>query len=174
MDLSPTGTDQKQEFCSLHFLLPLPQDVWIVVLSKNKILFSPFLSLLSPTALEKETQTSSRQPTTGGCYLLVTSPIYGLFCYPITTEAMFEGASKKKKNYFYLPDLHLFVTTHKSSAARKRSLQTLLPLFKPNLLLVLGMASPHYPSDNPHQIKFGSDSKKFLIDSGASVHIVEI
>ena len=33
------------------------------------------------------------------------------------------------------------------------------------------MASPQHPSDNPHQIQFDSDSQKFLINSGASVHM---
>ena len=63
------------------------------------------------------------------------------------------------------------MTTQKSAAARTRSLQTMLPLFKPDLLLVLGMASPQHPSNNPHQIQFDSDSQKFLINSGASIHM---
>ena len=35
-----------------------------------------------------KTQTSSRQPTTRGCYLLVASSIYGHFIYSITMKAM--------------------------------------------------------------------------------------
>ena len=33
------------------------------------------------------------------------------------------------------------------------------------------MASAQQPSDNPHQIQFDADSQKFLINSGASVHM---
>ena len=33
------------------------------------------------------------------------------------------------------------------------------------------MVSPQHTSENPHQIQFYSDSQKFLIDSGASVHM---
>ena len=63
------------------------------------------------------------------------------------------------------------MTTQKSAAARKRSPQAMLPLFKPAFLPVLGMASPQHSSDNPHQIQFDSDSQKFLINSGASIHM---
>ena len=33
------------------------------------------------------------------------------------------------------------------------------------------MVSPQHPSDDPHQNQFDSDSQKFLINSGASVHM---
>ena len=39
------------------------------------------------------------------------------------------------------------------------------------MLPVVGMASAQQPSDNPHQIQFDADSQKFLINSGASVHM---
>ena len=75
-------------------------------------------------------------------------------------KAKMEGASKQKQKLF------LFVrslTVHNYPqiiAARKWSLQTLLPLFKPNLLLILGVPLPQHPSDNPHRIQFDSDSQK--------------
>ena len=71
----------------------------------------------------------------------------------------------------FICPIHMFMTAQKSAAARTRSLQTMLPLFKPALLPVLGMTSPQHSSDNPHQIQFDSNSQKFLIDSGASVHM---
>ena len=102
--MTPTPVVLVCAFCYLYFLLPLPQDVWIghqLALTKNKISYSPFSSLPSSTVLKVKTQTSSRQPTTGGCYLLVTLLIFMFFfSYPITTKAMLEGASKQKQNLF--------------------------------------------------------------------------
>ena len=74
--------------CILFFALslPLPQDVWVgyqLVPTKIKILFSPFSTLLLVTTPKMETQTISRQPTTSGCYLLVTLPIYGCWMLPV-------------------------------------------------------------------------------------------
>ena len=68
--MTPTPVVLVCAFCSLHFLLPLPQDVCIgyqLALTKFKVSFSPFSPLPLSSTPKKETQTISRQPTTGGC-----------------------------------------------------------------------------------------------------------
>ena len=78
--------------------------------------------------------------------------------------------------FFVLPGVDWCVTTINSSLTRRRVPKALLPFFcptKPPLSELSNpcMASVQASDHTPHQIKFDTDSQKFLIDSGASAHI---
>ena len=122
MDWSPTGANQKQDFIlSLFFLT-------IIEHPENK-------------------NTDKWQATNNRWILPVWFPHQFMVFSAIQSpqNPCWKEPQNKTKNYFYLSDLWLFITTHKSSAAKKRSPQTLLPLFKSNFLPVLGIASLNTP-----------------------------
>ena len=78
--------------------------------------------------------------------------------------------------FFLLPGVDWCITTVDSSLTRRRVPKALLPFFcptKPPLVDLTNpcMASVQASDHAPHQIKFDTDSQKFLIDSGASAHI---
>ena len=147
MDWSPTGANQNQDFILSLFILT------IIDCPENRYI--------------------DKLQATNNQWMLPVGYLANLWSFLLFNhhESHIEGSPKQKQNYFYLSILLMFITTQKSSSAKKRSPQTLLPLFKPKVLPVLGMVSPQQPSDNPHQTQFDSDSQKFLINSGASVHM---
>ena len=82
----------------------------------------------------------------------------------------------RNPKFFFLPGVDWCVTTVNSSLTRRRVPKSLLPFFCPTKppiseLTNLCMASMQDSPSAPHQIKFDTDSQKFLIDSGASAHL---
>ena len=78
--------------------------------------------------------------------------------------------------FFALPGVDWCVTTVNSSLTRRRVPKALLPFFCPTKPPISELSNPCMASVQasdhaPHQIKFDTDSQKFLIDSGASAHI---
>ena len=82
----------------------------------------------------------------------------------------------RNPKFFFLPGVDWCVTTVNSSLTRRRVPKSLLPFFCPTKPPISELTDPcmasmqHSPSV-PHQIKFDTDSQKFLIDSGASAHL---
>ena len=82
----------------------------------------------------------------------------------------------RNPKYFILLVVDWCVTTVNSTLTHRRVPKSLLPFFcpmKPPIsdLTNLCMASMQDSTRAPHQIKFDTDSQKFLIDSGASAHL---
>ena len=78
--------------------------------------------------------------------------------------------------FFALQGVDWCVTTINSSLTRRRVPKALLPFFCPTKPPISELSNPCIASVQasdhaPHQIKFDTDSQKFLIDSGASAHI---
>ena len=75
--------------------------------------------------------------------------------------------------FFNLPGVDWCVTTVSFLLTRHRISKALLPFFSPTKSPMSAptkacMASMQEMHHSPHQIKFDTDSQKFLIDSGAS------
>ena len=82
----------------------------------------------------------------------------------------------RNPQFFAFPGVDWCVTTINSPLTRRRVPKALLAFFCPTKppiheLSNPCMASVQAPDHAPHQIKFDTDSQKFLIDSGASAHI---
>ena len=82
----------------------------------------------------------------------------------------------RRAKFFFFPGVDWCITTVNSSLTRKRVPKALLPFFCPtkppiNELTNQCMTSMQDSASAPRQIKFDTDSQKFLIDSGASAHI---
>ena len=82
----------------------------------------------------------------------------------------------RNPKFFFLPGVDWCITTINSSLTRRRVPKSLLPFFCPTKppnseLTNPCMASMQDSPSAPHQIKFDTDSQKFLIDSGASAHL---
>ena len=82
----------------------------------------------------------------------------------------------RNPQFFALPGVDWCVTTINSSLTRRRVPKALLAFFCPTKPPISELSNPcmasMQASDHaPHQIKFDTDSQKFLIDSGASAHI---
>ena len=78
--------------------------------------------------------------------------------------------------FFLLPGVDWCITTVNSSLMRRRVPKALLSFFCPTKPPIVDLTNPCMASVQaadhaPHQIKFDTDSQKFLIDSGASAHI---
>ena len=78
--------------------------------------------------------------------------------------------------FFFLQGVDWCVTTVNSSLTHRRVPKALLSFFCPTKppideLTNHCMTSMQDSSSAPHQIKFDTDSQKFLIDSGASAHL---
>ena len=78
--------------------------------------------------------------------------------------------------FSFLPGVDWCITTVNSSLTRIRVPKALLPFFCPtkppiNELTNQCMTSMQDSASAPRQIKFDTDSQKFLIDSGASAHL---
>ena len=78
--------------------------------------------------------------------------------------------------FFFLPGVDWCITTVNSSLTRRRVPKALLSFFCPtnppiNELTNQCMTSMQDSASAPRQIKFDTDSQKFLIDSGASAHL---
>ena len=82
----------------------------------------------------------------------------------------------RNSKFFFLPGVDWCITTINSSLTRRCVPKSLLPFFCPtkppiseltNPCMVSMQDSPH----TPHQIKFDTDSQKFLIDSGTSAYL---
>ena len=78
--------------------------------------------------------------------------------------------------YFILPGVDWCITTVNSSITRRRIPKAHLPFFCPTKPPMSTLANPCMVSMQethraPHQIKFDTDSQKFLIDSGVSAHL---
>ena len=77
---------------------------------------------------------------------------------------------------FLLPGVDWCITTINSSLTRRRVPKSLLPFFCTTKLPISEFTNPCMASMKdspraPHQIKFDTDSQKFLIDSGTSAHL---
>ena len=82
----------------------------------------------------------------------------------------------RNPKFFFLPGVDWCVTTVNSSLTRRRVPKSLLPFFCPTKPPISELTNPCMTSmqdspSTPHQIKFDTDSQKFLIDSGASAHL---
>ena len=82
----------------------------------------------------------------------------------------------RNPNYFILPGVDWCITTVNSALTRRRVPKSLLPFFCPTKPPISALTNPCMMSMQdspraPHQIKFDTDSQKFLIDSGASAHL---
>ena len=82
----------------------------------------------------------------------------------------------RRAKFFFLPGVDWCITTVNSSLTRKRVPKALLPFFCPtkppiNEPTNQCMTSMQDSPSTPRQIKFDTDSQKFLIDSGASAHL---
>ena len=82
----------------------------------------------------------------------------------------------RNPKFFFLPAVDWCVTTVNSSLTRRHVPNSLLPFFCPTKppiseLTNLCMTSMQDSLSAPRQIKFDTDSQKFLIDSGASAHL---
>ena len=82
----------------------------------------------------------------------------------------------RNPKFFILPGVDWCVTTVNYSLTRCRVPKSLLPFFCPPKLPISEVANPCMASMKdslhaPNQIKFDTDSQKFLIDSGATAHL---
>ena len=78
----------------------------------------------------------------------------------------------RNPKFFVLPGVDWCITTVNSSLTCRRIPKSLLPTKLPiSDLTNLCMASVRDSPRVPHQIKFDTDSQKFLIDSGASAYL---
>ena len=78
--------------------------------------------------------------------------------------------------FFFLPGVDWCITTVNSSLTRRRVPKAILSFFCPTKPPIIDLTNPCMTSmrdspSAPHQIKFDTDSQKFLIDSGASAHL---
>ena len=78
--------------------------------------------------------------------------------------------------FFFLPGVDWCITTVNSSLTRRRVPKALLSFFCPTKPPIIDFTNPCMMSmrdspSAPRQIKFDTDSQKFLIDSGASAHL---
>ena len=108
-------------------------------------------------------------------YLAPTSS-HGPVCYPIAKASHLGQPTGTNPKFFVLPGADWCITTINSSLTRRHVPKALLPFFCPTKPPISELSNPCMASVQasdhaPHQIKFDTDSQKFLIDSGASAHI---
>ena len=98
------------------------------------------------------------------------TPTHGPFRYPVAKVPHLDHQTGAKSGVDWC------VTTINSSLTRRRIPKSLLPFFCPMKPPISELTNPCMASIQdsphaPHQIKFDTDSQKFLIDSGASAHL---
>ena len=74
-------------FCFLHFLLPLPQNVWIdhqLAPTKNKISDSPFSSL--PLLTTPKTKTQDKRQATNNWWMLPVGYLTNLWYFQLSNH----------------------------------------------------------------------------------------
>ena len=159
-----------------HIFLPLPQDLRahkvLATQAKTQATGQPPISTPSPPEAQ-----SKDLPGANLCQrvYLDSTPTQGPFCYPIAKASHLDYQTCPKSEFFLLPGVDWCITTINSSLTRRHVPKSLLPFFcptKPPIALSNPcMASMQDSPSAPHQIKFDTDSQKFLIDSGASAHL---
>ena len=152
-----------------HVLLPLPQDI-----RAHKV-----------SATQAKTQAKSQLPIStssspGRTYVNVCIWIPRLLMVlsAIQSPRRPTWTIRRGRNpkYFILPGVDWCVTTVNSALTHRRAPKSLLPFFCPMKPAISTLTNPYMASMQdfpcaPHQIKFDTDSQKFLIDSGASAHL---
>ena len=82
----------------------------------------------------------------------------------------------RNSKFFFLPGVDWCITTVNSLLTCRRVHKSLLPFFSPTKPPITELTNPCMTSmqdspSAPRQIKFDTDSQKFLIDLGASTHL---
>ena len=106
---------------------------------------------------------------------LDTMPTYCPFCNPVIKATHMDQQTGNHAKFFLLPGVDWCITTVNSSLMRRRVPKALLSFFCPTKPLIVDLTNPCMMSmrdslSAPRQIKFDTDSQKFLIDSGAYAH----
>ena len=126
--------------------------------------------------LRKPNRRASPGPTYVNVCIWLPRLLMVLFAIQSPRRPTWTNRWVQNPKFFVLPGVDWCVTTINSSLTRRRVPKALLPFFCPTKppiseLSNLCMASVQASDHAPHQIKFDTDSQKFLIDSGASAHI---
>ena len=160
-----------------HVLSPVPQDIWAHEVSATQASTpaTSQLPVLTSTPRKPICRASPGQTYVNMCIwvphlLMVLSAIQSL---RRSTWAIRWVWNPK---FFILPGIDWCVTTVNSSLTRRHIPKALLPFFCPTKPRMSALAKPCMASmqeshHSPHQIKFDTDSQKFLIDFGASAHL---
>ena len=160
-----------------HVFLPPPQDLWAhqVPATQAKTQTTCQLPVSTPSPQKPNRRASPGRTYVNVCIwiprlLMVLSAIQSPRCPTWTIRRV------RNPKFFILPGVDWCVTTINSSLTRRHVSKSLLPFFCPTKPPISELNNPRMASmqdspSAPHQIKFDTDSQKFLIDSGASAHL---
>ena len=162
--------------CKLVFR-PLPQDLRAhkVLATQAKTQATCQLPVSTPSPRKPNRRASPGRTYVNMCIwiprlLMVLSAIQSPR-HPTWTNRRVRNAK-----FYILPGVDWCVTTINSPLTRRRIPKSLLPFFCPTKPPISDLTNPCMASMQdsphaPHQIKFDTDSQKFLTDSGASAHL---
>ena len=160
-----------------HVLLPFPQDLQahkaLATQAKTQATHQLPVSMSSP-------RKPNRRASPGRTYVNVCIWIPHLLMVLSAIESprrpTWTNRRVRHPKFFFLPGVDWCVTTVNSSLTRRRVPKALLSFFCPTKPPISELTNPCMTSvqdspSAPRQIKFDTDSQKFLIDSGASAHL---
>ena len=160
-----------------HHRTPLPQDIRTSAASATQPKTQATHQLPVPTSSPRK---PNRRASPGRTYVNVCIWIPRLLMVLSAIQSprrpTWTTRRDRRAKFFFLPGIDWCITTINSSLTRKRVPKALLPFFCPtkppiNEPTNQCMTSMHDSASAPRQIKFDTDSQKFLIDSGASAHL---
>ena len=162
---------------SKHVLLPLPQDLRAhkALATQAKTQATCQLPVSTPSPPEAQSQSL---PGANLRKHVIWMPRLLMVLSAIQSPRRPTWTNRRVRNpkFFFLPGVDWCVTTVNSSLTRRRVTKSLLPFFCPTKQPISELTNPCMMSmqdspSAPRQIKFDTDSQKFLIDSGASAHL---
>ena len=161
-----------------HVLLPLPQDLqaYKALATQAKTQATCQLPVSTPSPHQKPNRRASPGRTYVNVCIWMPRLLMVLSAIQSPRRPSWTNRWVRNPKFFFLQGVDWCVTTVNSLLTRRRIPKSLLPFFCPMKSPISEPTNPCMTSmeDSPSapcQIKFNSDSQKFLIDSGSSTHL---